>query len=163
MRLAGIGEKLLGLVMALALGLLGLFITVMTGVPVAESIPTYQWEKTDCYIETGWIEKDEPVSSDEWTVRIAYAYTWEGREFSSDRFAIQKRRYADSSRAGQVLMRFTPGSVRDCYVNPQQPGDAVLKRDPAWILIMLLGGLAFGLLLTGSGLFITYRVVVGSG
>ena len=155
----GIGEKLVGFIIALAVGLLGMFIILMTGGSAVRVIPTYQWEKTICHIETGHIAKGGPDSWYEWTMGIMYTYTWEGKEFTSDQFAIQERGYTDPSIAGQVLMRFTPGSVHDCYVNPKEPGEAVLERDPVWLLLMFLGGLVFGIFLTGSGLFLVYRVI----
>jgi hypothetical protein len=153
----GIGIRLAGFVLALALGVLGVFIIVMTWIPVVKTIPTYQWEKTDCHIEVGQINRGGSESPFEWTLEIFYSYTWKGAAFSSNQFSSWDRGYTDSSIAGQVLMRYTPGSVHDCYVNPQNPRQAVLELEPGWRLLMLVAGLVFGVFLTGSGFFVAHR------
>jgi len=91
------------------------------------------------------------------TLRVVYGYQWEGKSYTSEQFAIRMRSYYDIPLANQTHMRYAPGDRVDCYVNPNAPSETILDKEPVWIFVFFLLGVAFGLFLAVSGGFMIYQ------
>jgi len=103
---------------------------------------------------------DESRSDDSTTYRVEAAYTYEygGRTFSGDRVSM----YSGSDNIGafhenahrELSEHQTSGEPFRCYVNPRNPGEAVLYRDlrPEMLgfyglFVLLFGGAGFGMMI----------------
>ncbi len=154
----GLGWRITAIPVVLLLVAGGVVIGIKAGGSAVAAMSTYGWEQVTCEIEDSWINPPPNEMGERRTVGALYHYQWEGTWYESRRFSLRERIYTDQTTAGQVLMRYTPGARPDCYVNPEQPSEAVLKRDPGWIIIMYWIGSGLGWLLVGCGGLIAHQM-----
>jgi hypothetical protein len=130
----------------------------LTLVPLYRMYAAGDWQSTPCVIVSSEVERIEGDDGPTYRIKIVYDYQVEGRRHRGDSYGFTS--VASSGTAGkqEVVDRFPPGSERTCYVNPEDPTQAVLTRD--FTLDMLLGlfGVPFalvggGVLLFASGVF----------
>lgn len=144
---------------ALVGGVLFYFVTVRT---MLLYFAARSWPETSCEIISSSVGSHTSTESGSgssrnrtsttYSVDITYRYKVGGREYRSDRYEIMGG--SSSGRAGkaEVTARYPVGSKAICYVNPQDPTDALLNRDLSpFILIGLIPGLF--LLVGVAGLF----------
>ncbi len=65
-------------------------------------------------------------------VRVDYAYTVAGQTFTSSRVQPVERPISPESELGRALLTLAPGDSLPVYVNPDDPTQAVLRRDVSW-------------------------------
>lgn len=119
------------------------------------------WTETPCTILSSEVETHDGDDGDTYSIEITYEYTSDGQQHTSDRYHFMGG--ASSGRAGkaEVVKAHPPGFQTVCYVNPDDPEDAVIERgltaDMWWGLFPLpflavgLGGLIFAPRLTNKG------------
>lgn len=116
------------------------------------------WILADAYIlDTDLVESD---SDDGVTYRVTatYTYSFGGREYTGTRVAVQD--VSDNlgnfhHEAQQTLESHRrAGEPMPCYVNPEQPEEAVLYRDLRAGVLALFGGLGAVFTLVGLGVMI---------
>ncbi|MBP6789758.1 MAG: DUF3592 domain-containing protein [Candidatus Promineofilum sp.] len=84
-------------------------------------------------------------------VRVAYAYTYRGREYRGDRLRADGDPVGPQSAAGRAWLALAPGASVTVYVNPADPTQAALERGttgrwlPNALLLLVLAGGAEGL------------------
>ncbi len=84
-------------------------------------------------------------------VRVAYAYTYRGREYRGDRLRADGDPVGPQSAAGRAWLALAPGASVTVYVNPADPTQAALERGttgrwlPNALLLLVLAGGAGGL------------------
>ncbi len=105
------------------------FFYFMTLRPMFQGYAARAWLETPCLVISSNVVKS---SSDgpTYQVEISYAYEVHGRSYQSDRY--QFLRFSSSGRSAKelVVRRYPKGSRAVCYVNPSNPGEAVLDRTP---------------------------------
>jgi len=65
-------------------------------------------------------------------VHVEYAYTVAGQSFTGRRVQPVERRIDPQSALGKSLLALAPGDSIPVYVNPNDPTQAVLRRDVSW-------------------------------
>jgi len=96
------------------------------------------WPKVPCEIVDttavfqGFSEEGNPG----YDTRVIYKYTWEKREYTSQR--IRFGMFANFSRSDRLSRAFPPGSQTVCYVNPQRPEEAVLRRENPTLYLLVI-------------------------
>lgn len=116
--------------------------------PMHKMHQSKKWVKTDCVIESEEVERVTLHSdSGTWDYRkkILYNYEYNGKMYKSSRYSYRPRPYVLPT----VKLR-SPGTKKKCYVNPDNPTEAVLKRVKfKWkvsmaipVIFMVLGMLA---------------------
>jgi len=65
-------------------------------------------------------------------VHVEYAYTVAGQTFTGRRVQPVERRIDPQSALGKSLLALAPGDSIPVYVNPNEPAQAVLRRDVSW-------------------------------
>lgn len=133
------------------------FIVTLTPLLI-KTFSTYGWIKTECTIEESWIEGIRQEENKEISIKVRYHYQWKDKSYTSQQFSIRKLSYSDIPTASKTHIEYTPGAWRDCYVNPDNPSEAVLKKDPAWIFIFFSLGLIFGVFLSAAGGIMVYSI-----
>ncbi|MFL6194567.1 MAG: DUF3592 domain-containing protein [Thermoanaerobaculia bacterium] len=121
-------------------GCLGLFFLIFLAVGCAASYFTLwkpltryraaqSWPERSCTILDSRVTENSDSDGSTYGVDIHYAYEMDGREYRSDRYDFL--RYSSSGRSGKeaIVARYPPGSRAACYVNPEDPAEAVLTRD----------------------------------
>jgi hypothetical protein len=135
----------------------GLGFTVLMVKAALAELETYLWKETKCQIvsseaiETG--DTDSPYRAE-----VVYRYqATDGRSYESNQVSISavssETSYSDVQ---AIVSRYHPGDTTDCYVDPDQPSQAVLERGFPWILVMVLLPLVF-VAVGAGGLWATWR------
>ena len=109
------------------------------------------WEEGSCQIlQSEVIERKigENVST-EYSYGLLFGYEVDGEGMSSDQYSLRGNSWSHSRvPATELIERFPAGTKQICYVNPDNPAQAVLKRDSKgpgyslWFpLLLMVGGL----------------------
>lgn len=130
---------------AVGVGALGMFAWT-----IASWVSMQSWQEAPARMDR--VELVESQSDDSTTYRVeaAYTYEWEGREYRGDRVSV----HSGSDNVGSFHQRAAAeleehrnsGRPFPCFVNPDDPSQAVLYRNPRIEMLgfMLLFGLVFG-------------------
>jgi hypothetical protein len=131
------GAGIVGLIFAgLGLG----FASSLTWPVLRDGLGAQSWVATPCVILTSEITFSRDSDGTTSRVAIRYRYTFEGREYVSDRYGILtiSTDWGRESKA-EAVRRHPPGSGATCFVNPQHPARAVLDRNAHidWVSALL--------------------------
>lgn len=116
------------------------------------------WGETPCVIVSSSIDDSgrNQKGLPKYALEVAYRYTYEGKERTGDRFKRLPTEASDPRKVKSKLKKLDPGKSTVCYVNPQAPGEAVLKKDTKAALysiwfpcLFVVGGLG----MIGSSIF----------
>jgi hypothetical protein len=119
----GFGVAFSSLSLAIGVGvLIGIFWP-----DVSRGGATNHWVQTPCTITASDSEVFRGDHDGGATVRarVEYRYTYGGEEYVGDRIRAVNA-FTTNNRENEMEDRFAPGSQTVCYVNPRQPGEAVL-------------------------------------
>lgn len=132
------------------------FVTIR---PVMGLIAARSWVETPCTILASRVAESSGDDGSTYRVDIQYAYVFEDGEYRSDRYDFFEGSTSGYQGKADVVARYPPGARALCYVNPSDPSQAVIDRDPGLrylfglfpllFLFVGLGGVAFALRQTG--------------
>lgn len=97
------------------------------------------WDEHPCVIESGRLLEESDEDKPKYRVDICYVYTVDGIEYRSSDYEIGDAFSGDRSGQLDILNRFLPGQKFLCYVNPENPRQAILSRSLArspWLAII---------------------------
>jgi hypothetical protein len=128
-----------------------LFLAFLLG-PVRHAIAARSWRAQECKILRSEVRRyANSKGSDTYSPEILYSYTVDDREHRSDTRGFFEYSASGWASARRIADSYRPGSAATCYVNPADPDDAALDRDPS--LGWLIGLLPFGLLAWGRAVW----------
>jgi hypothetical protein len=139
---------LFGLVFAL-IGGVALWFTFVR--PVSRFVAAQSWQETPCVIvESQILESSDSDGGSTYKPDIHFTYTFEGGEYRSNRYNFID--VSSSGRGGkeEIVAYYSPGLHTVCWVNPENPSEAVLKKD--FSATYLLGLIPIVFLLAGVGI-----------
>lgn len=124
--------------------------------PAVKVLRAKSWPATNCTIVSSQVRTHpSDDSSPTFSVEVLYTYSYRGREYKSDRYQFlggSSGGYQDKER---IVRRLPPLTRVPCYVNPDEPAEAVLNRDfsseyafgfvPILFMLVGLGGIFFTL------------------
>lgn len=110
------------------------------------------WIETPCRITHSAVETHQSSDGSTYSVDIHYTYAWEGRQYASQRYGFMSVSSSGYSGKNAVVNRYPVGAAAVCFVNPQDPGEAVLTRDFKLTYLIGLFGLPF--FLVGFGVLV---------
>jgi hypothetical protein len=115
--------------------------------PVRHAIAARSWRARECKILSSRIQRYPTTKgSDAYSPVILYSYAVDESEHRCDTYNFFE--YSKGWASAQRLnSRYRQGSTVSCYVNPADPDDATLSRDPS--LGWLIGLIPFALLAWG--------------
>jgi hypothetical protein len=116
--------------------------------PVTRFVAAQSWQATPCTIESSQVE--ESSDSDGTTYKVAVTFTYvgsDGREYSSSRYDFMGVSSSGYDGKAAVVARYPVGTRTTCWVDPENPGEAVLNR--SFSLTYLLG--LFPLIFVAAG------------
>ena len=95
--------------------------------PLRGIIAARNWKPTECTIISSHVRSHRGNKGTSYAVDILYSYQVAGREFRSNRKFLGG---SSSGRRGKAntVQRYRPGTKAMCFVNPQDPFEAVLDR-----------------------------------
>ncbi len=127
-----------------------LFIAFLLG-PVRHAIAARSWRAQECKILRSEVRRRYATTkgSDAYSPVILYSYAVDDHERRSDTYSFFEYSAGGWASARRITNGYRPGSTVTCYVNPADPDDATLDRNPSlgWLigllpLALLAGGLA---------------------
>ena len=100
------------------------------------------WKKVACTIISSEVQ-EQSDSEEPYALAVRYRYEYGGQSYTSSGY---KRNYSGSasySGTQELTQKYPSGWKTCCYVNPADPGHAVLKRDSLAIGLVVLFPLVF--------------------
>jgi Protein of unknown function (DUF3592) len=127
-----------------------LFLAFLLG-PVRHAIAARSWRAQECKILSSEVWKNAITNgSNAYSPRILFSYAVADGEHRSDNYSFFESSASGWARSQRIASRYRVGSTVNCYVNPADPDDATLNRDPSlqWLigllpLALIAGGVAF--------------------
>jgi hypothetical protein len=124
-----------------------LFIAFLLG-PVRHAVSARSWRAMECQVLRSEVRRIRLIrGGDGYSPLIFYSYVVDGEVHRSDTYSFLDLS-AGWAAARRVTGGYRPGSTVGCYVNPADPDDATLHREPSlgWLIglipfAMLAGGL----------------------
>ena len=121
-----------------------LFLAFLLG-PVRHAIAARSWRAQECKILRSEVRRYATTKgSDGYSPEIFYSYVVDDQEHRSDIYSLFEYSASGWASAQRIANGYRSGSTVTCYVNPADPDDATLNRDPS--LGWLIGLLPFALL-----------------
>ena len=120
-----------------------------------EVLSRRSWEKTPCQVVSSEIREQ---SNDEvpFVFTVNYRYEHAGHSYTG---SMYKRNYSGSheySQARALVRKYSAGTDLFCYVNPDNPGEAVLRRDSLASGLVILMPTLF-VLIGAGGIYFLWR------
>jgi hypothetical protein len=122
---------------------------------VTESAQTRRWLATPCTILDSRGQPPEGTDHD-YSFLVRYEYAVDGERYESDTFRRGYGGSDDYSEIQRLIMQYPPGAAATCYIDPQQPSQAVLQHNSRWELLFVPLPLIFVAVGVG-GLIFTWR------
>jgi hypothetical protein len=112
------------------------------------------WQETPCGIVSSSVSEDATDSA-LYRIVVTYQYDFAGRYYSSSQYSFSPSSATSGYRGKKrVAERLAPGTKTICYVNPDDPRDAVIERRLTWD--MVVWGL-FAIIFLGVFFFFLFR------
>lgn len=121
----------------------GLVFIFFIGSQAVEEVQTYQWEKVPCEIQKCEILADRSRDENPFQLEVFYKYTFNGQSRSSKRYRLQEHWGDNYEKLALQRKDLLSRSNTECYVDPENPGNAVIKRDGVLTSLMVLFPLVF--------------------
>ena len=129
------------------------FITVR---PAVKMLAARGWPAVPCEVESSRVQSHSGDDGATYSVDILYRYRIRDREFHADRYDFIGGSSSGFAGKNEVVRRHPAGTRTVCFVNPNDPTDAVLARGPQPVMWFGLLPLIF-LLIGLAGLRSTFR------
>ncbi|HEX6861974.1 MAG TPA: DUF3592 domain-containing protein [Thermoanaerobaculia bacterium] len=137
---------LFGLVFALIGGVALWFMFVR---PMSRFLAARSWQETPAVIVESQVLESSDSDSTTYKADVHFTYTFEGREYRSNRYNFLDAYSSGRSGKEEIVAYYSPGLRTVCWVNPENPSEAVLKKD--FSASYLIGLLPLVFLLAGAG------------
>jgi hypothetical protein len=121
---------------------MGLFFLVGMAKDFLGTAATYGWKEVPATVVSSSVT-EAGKGSEPFTVAVRFRYQWEGRSYTSDRYQTSLLSEADYAKAYGKIADLPAGTLTVCYVNPKDPGSAVLRRKNLASVFFLLVPLVF--------------------
>ena len=99
------------------------FVAPMAGVWRAQN-----WTPTTCTIQSSSVESRGSGDESKFYPEVKYSYSFNGQSYAASQFSLFKIARSNSSDVQTLLGVFSTGAKSQCFVNPQNPAQAVLDR-----------------------------------
>tara|TARA_R110001592_G_scaffold99251_2_gene282926 strand:+ start:58 stop:1260 length:1203 start_codon:yes stop_codon:yes gene_type:complete len=133
----------------------GVFI-MLSAIPLSNWYGAQSWETVPCTIESSEVNSHSSSDGTTYSVRIRYTYAWGNATFTGDQYNFFSGSSSGRSGKEAIVSQYPAGQERRCYVNPDDPNEAVLNRDFSFGYLIGTFGLLFVTIALGM-LFIRMR------
>ena len=135
-------------------GLLTWFLLI---VPGRKLLDAQRWQPTPCVVLTSGVEESSDSDGTTYRVAISFTYSVSGIRHQSDRYDFMGAYSSGYDGKAEVVARYPPGTEATCYVDPDEPSQAVFDRriKPIYLIALL------PLLFLGAGAGMAYAGLAG--
>lgn len=130
-------------------GFFGVFLVAGLGFTAVFAVPTFRvlqarsWDPIPCEILESRVATHAGEDNDTYSVEIRYRYQVRGTTYEGDRYTFLGGSSSGYEGKRQVVERFPAGSEATCWVNPEEPAEAVFRRGFTWMYLIVLFPLVF--------------------
>jgi len=116
--------------------------------PALGALRARSWAATDCEVVSSGVETHSGDDGDTYSVEILYRYRHRGREYHSNRYHFFTGSTSGHESKARVVEGYPEGQRFTCWVDPDDPAEAVIERGlvgEIWIglvplVFVLVGG-----------------------
>ncbi|MCB1230504.1 MAG: DUF3592 domain-containing protein [Verrucomicrobiae bacterium] len=130
-RTSGAGSQKTGggclIVFGLFFGGMGLMFFVFIFRQFLAEAETYRWEEVPCEIVRCEIAADSG-RDDPFQLETSYRYRFQGNRLTSDRYSLQPKKSGEYEKLALLRKDLLENPAPICFVNPDAPSEAVLRR-----------------------------------
>ena len=101
-----------------------------------------QWPEVSATVVSSTLVETREDRRTTYSIEILYSYEYGGVAFRSDDWGVAPIPSRFRHSAERQLKEFEPGTAIVCYVNPDNPGQAVIQREPGPTLLAFLIAIA---------------------
>ncbi len=113
------------------------------------------WQRTPCTIVSSEVQ-ERGESDSPFAFAVNYRYTYEGQSCAGSRYRRNDQTSGSYSETQRLVQKYPPGLGALCYVNPKNPGQAVLRRDSLALGLVIPFPLIF-VVIGAGGAFLIWR------
>jgi hypothetical protein len=135
------------------------FGVAMFGRPLQHIISARDWRSASCEILSSTVNTIEGDDGSTYRVDVTYRYYVDDRSYIGDRYQFSEMSSSGYRRKAAIVARLRPGTRTECWVNPANPGEAVIERGLTADLWFVLLPLVF-IIIGGGGI---YFAAIGRG
>ncbi len=128
-------------------GVLALVFTTIR--PLLRVYQAKQWPQVECVILSSEVRHHTDSDGTTYSPHIVYRYQFNGSSHEAERYDFLGGSSSGYDGKREIVERYPRGSLRKCFVNPENPHEAVLHRGVPGIIWVLA---PFSLLFLGIGL-----------
>ncbi|MFC1760735.1 DUF3592 domain-containing protein [Planctomycetota bacterium] len=126
---ARVGGKLGGTLFFGVFALVGIGVLIpMFILPVAHILDARDWPAVSCRIVSSEVRSHEGDDSTTYSVHILYTYEINGETYKSDRYSFMGGSSSGYQGKRRIVDQYPAGYQTQCWVNPENPLEAVLLR-----------------------------------
>jgi len=96
--------------------------------PAIQSVESRDWPAVPCVVISSEAQYHSGSHGGTYSINILYRYSVGGREYKSNRYGFMGGSSSGYEGKAAVVRQYPPGRETVCYVNPNQPWEAVLNR-----------------------------------
>ncbi len=150
-QVAGCGAAFFGVFLLAGLGFLAFFL-----IPAVHVVQAYDWQAVPCEIVSSSVASHPGDDGATYSVEVVYRYRVGGRDYTSDRYRFLGGSSSGSEGKQAVVDSLPPGTKTTCWVDPDDPSEAVLDRGFTWEYLLALLPLVF-VAVGAGGIFFSLR------
>ncbi len=124
--------------------------------PIAKTIDAGSWPETPCRVLRAEVRSHDSDDGTTYSVYILYQYEFNGQRYKCDRYDFIGGSSSGYRGKARIVAAYEAAANPVCYVNPENPSEAVLKRGFHAKLLLALFPLPF-LLVGVIGVYHTLR------
>ncbi|MEM9346821.1 MAG: DUF3592 domain-containing protein [Planctomycetota bacterium] len=110
-------------------GLVGALLSVLLVLlPLVQTLRVAGWVAAPCVIMSSEVQTHAGETREVYDIALRYSYTYEGNSYEGDRYRLYPLRTSDRAAWQAIAGRYPVGSEQTCYVDPNRPERATLKR-----------------------------------
>jgi len=121
---------------------MGLLFVWFIGRDVYARSQVRSWKPVEAVIVESRIV-EEPKASSPYRLRVRYVYSWREQQFNGDRWSWDAPGFSEYRKAQKLVERYAVDTKVVCYVNPDNPSEALLERPTVWIALFVFLPLIF--------------------
>ncbi|MGJ8726488.1 MAG: DUF3592 domain-containing protein [Roseibacillus sp.] len=134
----------------LGFGFFGLFTLVGVGVFLGLVLPTAKkylaaktWEPVNATVIWSKVRSHSSDDGTTYSPDVFYRYRFQGEDFRSNNFSLMSGSSSGYDRKKEIVAAHPPGHTFTCYVNPNEPWQAVVQAKLGWWALFGLFPLPF--------------------
>jgi len=121
---------------------------MMVGQPLMKIKKSENWSKIPCTIASSKIKESRSDKSTTYKVDITFRYKFKGIKHVGGSYDLMTGSDSGYSSKRKVIDRYPVGKSTSCYVNPENPDEAIISREfnrPWWLALLPLVFILVGL------------------